>query len=123
MRAFRFHVDQSCWFSQTPLRTQKDPLAVIRSAVCHKVALGTADFVPGKVCGREDFDFGNDDCFVMCRDGVGRGIGDLVGSNEEGIRRGVKDAGFVEVGSAGVIDEKLELWIGAEEREEGVMVD
>ena len=38
------------------------------------------------------------------RDGVGRGVGNLVRGYEEGVGWGVEDAGLVEVGGAGVVD-------------------
>lgn len=123
MRALRFHVYQSCWFFQTSLCAQDKPVAVVCPAIRHKVALRTADFVAGKVCRGEDFDFGDDDCFVVCGNGVGGGIGDLVRSDEEGICGRMEDACFVKVWGAGVANEELELGGRAEKGEEGVVVD
>ena len=47
----------------------------------------------------------------------------MVGGYEEGVCWGMEDAGFVEVGGAGVVDEALEGGVGTEEGEEGVVVD
>ena len=45
------------------------------------------------------------------------------GGYEERVGGRVEDAGFVEVGGAGVVDEALQGGGGAEEGEEGVVVD
>ena len=123
VRSFRFHVYQACGFVQTALGAKYETVFVIGAAVDHVVALGAADLVTGEVCRGEEFDFGNDDGFVGCGSGVGGGVGYLVGGYKEGGCGWVINARFVKVWGAGVGDEKLEGRRGAEEGEEGVVVD
>lgn len=123
VRAFGFHVDEAARFAEGALRAEDEAVAVVRAAVSHVVALRAADFVAGEVCWGEEFDFGHDDGFVLRGDGVGGWVGDLVGGDEEGVCGGVKDAGFVEVGGSGVGDQDGEGGGGAEQVEEGVVVD
>ncbi len=59
----------------------------------------------------------------MCRDGVRRGVGNVVGGDEEGVCWRIEDACFVEVRGAGIVDEKLKLGVGTEEGKKGVVVD
>ena len=101
---------------------EDEAVAVVGPAVGHVVSLRAADFVAGEVCRGEEFDFGDDDCFVAGCDGVRGGVFELVGGYEEGVCRGVEDAGFVKVGSAVVFDEALEGRVGPEDGEEGVVV-
>lgn len=104
MRAFGFHVDEAGRFFQAALGANDEPVLVIGTAIGHIIALRTADLISGEVCRREKFDFGDDDCLVAGCDGVGRRVFELVRGYEEGIGRGVEDAGFVEIGSAVVFD-------------------
>ena len=47
----------------------------------------------------------------------------MVGRDEEGVRRRMKDACFVKIGGARIVDEELKLGSRAEEGEKGVVVD
>lgn len=104
------------------MSAEDEAVAVVGAAISHVVAFRAADFVAGEVCGGEKFYFCNDDCFVAGCDGVGGGIGELVGGHEERVCGGVEDPCFVEIGGPGVFDEALEGGVGAEDGEEGVMV-
>lgn len=104
MRTLGFHVNQSRGFAQRALRTEDETVAVVRTAIGHVVALWTADFITGEICGGKEFDFGHDYCFVAGRDGVWGGVFELVGGYEKGICRGMEDASLVEVWGAIVID-------------------
>lgn len=104
MGAFSFHVDEARWFAEGALRAEDEAVAVVGAAVGHVVAFWAADFVAGEVRWGEEFEFGDDDCFVGGGDGIGGGLGNLVRGYEEGVCGGVEDACFVEVGGAGVVD-------------------
>ena len=104
MGAFGFHVDESRRFAEGALGAKDEAVAVVGATVGHVVAFWAADFVAGEVGGGEKFEFGDYDCFMGGRDGVGRGVGNLVRGYEEGVGWGVEDAGLVEVGGAGVVD-------------------
>ena len=102
---------------------EDEAVAVVGPAIGHVVALWAADFVAGEVCGREEFYFCDDDCFIASCDGVGGRVFKLVRGYEESVCGWMEDAGFVEEGGAVVFDEALEGWVKAEDGEEGVMVD
>lgn len=121
--ALGFHVDEAGGFAERALGAEDEAVAVVGAAVGHVVALGAADFVTGEVGGGEEFDLGDDDGFAAGGDGVGGGVFEFIRCDEEGVRGGVEDAGFVEIGGAWVVDEALQGWIGAEEGEEGFVVD
>lgn len=110
MGALGFHVDKAGGFAQGTLRAEDEAVAVVGPAIGHVVAFWAADFVAGEVGGGEEFDFGDDDGFVVGGDGVGGLVGDLVGGDEEGVCRRVEDAGFVKVGGARVGYEEGEGW-------------
>ena len=95
---------------------------IIRATVCHVIPFWASDFVASEVGGREEFDFGNDDGFVACCGGIGRGILELIRSHKKGISWGVKDASFVKVWCSIIFNKALEGRIGTENRQEGVMV-
>ena len=118
-----FHVDEACWFSKRALSAEDKTVTIVGATVGHEVTLGAADFVASEVGRGEDFQFRDDDGLIAGGGGFRGGVGDLVGSDEEGICGGVEDAGFVEVGGARVVNEALELRGGAEEGEEGIVVD
>jgi len=120
--AFGFHVDEAGGFAQGALGAEDEAVAVVGAAVGHVVTFWAADFVAGEVGGGEEFYFCDYYCFVACCYGVWGGVFKLVGGYEEGVCGRVEDAGFVEVGGAGVIDQALEGWVGAEDGKEGVMV-
>ena len=120
---FGFHVDQARWFFQASLGAEDEAFTVVCAAIGHEIALRTTYFVARKVCRGEEFDFRDDDCFIMCGNGVGRGIRDVIGGNEEGVCWGVEDACFVEVGGTRIMDEELDFWGGTEKGEEGVVID
>ena len=123
MRAFGFHVDKGSGFAQRALSADDETVAVVGAAIGHIIALRAADFVAGEVCWGEELDFCNNNCFVLSGDGVRRGVGDLIGGDEERVCWGVEYAGFVEVGGSGVGNQDLKGWIGTEEVVEGVMED
>jgi hypothetical protein len=123
VRALGFHVDEAGGFAEGALGAQDQAVAVVGAAVGHVLALRAADFVPREVGGGEEFNLGDDDGLVAGDDGVGGGVGKLVGGDEEGVGGRVEDAGLVEVGGARVMDQELEGGGGAEEGEEGVVVD
>lgn len=103
--------------------TDYKAIAVIRSPIGHVIALWASYFVPSKIGRREEFDFGDDDCFVARGDGIRRGVFKLVRGYEEGIGGRVEDTSFVEIGSAWVVNQKLKSRIGPEEGKEGVVID
>ena len=105
------------------MRAEDEAVAVVGAAVGHVVAFRAADLVAREVGRGEELEAGDDDGFVGGGDGVGGGVGEQVGGDEEGVGFRVKDARFVEVGGAGVVDEDLEGRGRADEGEEGVVVD
>lgn len=121
--ALGFHIDEAAGFAEGALRAKDEAVAIVGPAVGHVVAFRAADFIAGEVGGGEEFDLGDEDGFVLRGDGVGGGVGDLVGGDEECVCRWMEDAGFVEVGGSGVGDEDGEGGGGAKEVEEGVVVD
>lgn len=123
MRALGFHVDKAAGFTEGALGAEDKAVAVIGPAVGHVVPLWAADFIAGEVGGREEFDLGDNDGFVLRGHGVRGGIGDLVGGDEEGVCWGMEDAGFMKIGGSGVGDEDREGRGGAEQVEEGIVVD
>lgn len=66
-----------------------------------------SDFIPRKIGWREEFDFGDDDCFVISRYRIGGVVGAQIRGYEEGICAWVEDCRFVEEALAGVVDEDL----------------
>lgn len=104
VRPLGFHVDQARRFAQGALSTQDQTIAIVGAAIGHIVSLGAADFVTGEVGGGKEFDLGDDNGFVMGGDGVGRGVGNLVRGNEEGVGRRVEYAGLVEIRMARIMD-------------------
>ena len=123
MRSLGLHVNEAGRLPERTLGAQDDAVPVVGASVGHVVPLRASDLVAGEIGGREELDFGDDDGFVVRGDRVRGRIRDLVGRHEEGIGLGVKDAGFMEEGSAWVVDEKLQGWRRAEDGEKGVMVD
>lgn len=123
VRPLGFHVDEAGGFAQGALGAQEQAVTVVGAAVGHVLALRAADFVAREVGGGEELDLGDDDGLVAGDDCVGGGVGELVGGDEEGVGGRVEDAGFVEVWGAWVVDQELEGGGGAEEGEEGVVVD
>lgn len=123
VRPLSFHVDEARRFAQGALGTQDQTVTVIGAAVGHIVAFGAANFVTGEVGGGKEFDFGDDNGFVMGGDGIGRGVGKLVRGDEEGIGRRVEHAGFMEIRRARVMDQELEGGRGTEKVEKRVVVD
>ncbi len=77
MRLLGFHVDQTCRFTEGSLGAEDEAVAIIGAAVGHQVAdrgaLRAANLVPREVGRGEDFDFGDEDCFVVGADGI-RGV-------------------------------------------------
>lgn len=122
MRPFGVHVDEARRFAQGALGAQDKTIAVVGAAVCHVVALGASDFVTGEVGWGKEFDFGDDNGFVMGGDGIGRGVGKEVRGDEERIGRRVEHAGFVEVRSTRVIDQELKGRRWSEKVEKGIVV-
>ena len=100
-----------------------EAVAVIGTAICHVIALRTADFISSKVGGGEKFDLCYDDGLLAGCDCIWRRIFDLIGGHEKGVCRWMEDAGFVEVGGTWVVNQELEGRIRAEKGEEGVVVD
>ncbi len=100
VRAFGFHVYEAGRFLEAALGADDEPVSVVGAAVGHVIALRAADLITGKVCRGKELDFCNDDCFITGGDGVWRGVFQLVRSHKERVCRWVKDASFVEIGSA-----------------------
>ena len=103
MGALGFHVDEPGRFAEGALGAEDDAVAIVGAAVGHIIAFRTANLVAGKIGRGEEFDFGDDNGLVMGGDGVGRGIGDVIGGDEEGVGGRVEDASFMEVGSSRVL--------------------
>ena len=124
MRALGFHVDEAGGLAQGALRAEDQAVAVVGAARGHHVGpLRAADLVAGEVGGREELEAGGDYGLVGRCDGVGGWVREQVGGHEEGVGARVEDARVVEVGRARVVDEDRERRGGADEREEGVVVD
>ena len=123
VRALGFHVDQARGFAQGTLGAEDEAVAVVGAATGHVVALGATDLVTGEVGWGEELDFGDDDGFLASGHGVRGGVLELIRGEEEGVGGWMKDASFVEVRGARVVDEELQGGIWAEEGEEGVMID
>ena len=70
-----FHVHEACRFTKRALSTEDQTIAIIRATVGHVVALGAANFISREICRGEEFDFGDDDGFVVGRNGIRRGVG------------------------------------------------
>lgn len=121
--AFGFHVDETGRFAKGALGAEDDAVAEIGAAIGHVVAFRTADFVAGEVGRGEEFDFGDDDCFVRGGDGVGGGVWDLIGGDEEGVGGWMEDACFVEVWSSRIRNEEGKGGRWAEKAQEGIMID
>lgn len=121
--AFGFHVDETGRLAEGALGAEDDAVAEIGAAIGHVVAFRTADFVAGEVVRGEELDLGDDDCFVRGGDGVGGGVRDLVGGDEEGVGGWMEDACFVEVRSSRVGDEEGKGRRRAEKAQERIMVD
>lgn len=117
-----FHVDQPGGFLQRALGAQDQPVAIIRAATGHEISFRTSDLVAGEIGWREEFDFGDDDGFVMGGDRVGRCIRKLVRGDEQGVGVWMEDARFVEKRGAWIMDQELQSGRRAKEREEGVVV-
>ena len=104
------------------MRANYEAVAVIGSAVSHVIALWTSYLVAREIGRREELNFGDDYCFIASGNRVWRGVFQLVRGYEEGVTGGVEDAGFMKIGSAGVVDKELESRVRAEERKKGVVI-
>ena len=105
------------------MRTDYEAIAVVGAPIGHVVALRASYFVAREIGRREKLDFGDDNCFVASSDRVWRGVFNLVRGYEEGVGWGVKDASFMEIGSARVMYQELKSGIGPEKGKEGVVID
>ena len=104
------------------MRANYEAVAVIGPAICHVIALWTSYFVAREIGRREELDLGDDYCFIASGNRVWRGVFQLVRGYEEGVTGGVKDAGFMKIGSAWVVYKELESRVGPEERQKGVVI-
>ena len=107
VRTLGLHEDEPRRLPQAALGAEDDPISIIGPAIGHVVALGEADFVTAKVAGGEEFHLGHHNGLVARRHCLGRAIFELVGGDEEGIGRWVKDTCFMEVGTSGVVNQQL----------------
>ena len=104
------------------MRAEDETVAVIGAPISHKITFRATDLIACEICGGEEFDFGDYDCFVARRCGIWRMVLDLVGSYEEGVGRGVEDAGFMEVWSSIIFDQTLKGRVGPENGKKRVVI-
>lgn len=107
---FGLHVNETGRFAEGALGAKDKAVAEVGAPIGHVIALWAANLVAGKVGGREELNLGDDDGFVLGGDGIGGGVGNLVGGDEQCVGGWMEDACFMEVWSSWVGDEEGKTW-------------